>query len=448
LFAATLRFEDIPSVVIAHAKLALLDVLGCGLYGSTLPWTRLVHDYVGSQQARADSGVWGIQRRSSPELAALANGTAAHGAELDDLHRPSFYHPSAGTVPAALAVSDDVPDVSGPMLLTSLVAGYEVGTRVGMALGHGHFTAGYHPQGTCAVFSAAAASGRLLGLDARQMVHALGIAGTQAAGLMAAQEGAMVKRMHSGLACRNGVQAAALAARGFTGIVNVFEAPFGGLLSTLGTGESDAELLTARLGQVWQTERLEFKWHAAGVAVHTALDVVQDLCSGNKLSASDIETIRVYCTTFASLHCGFRYRPAGATAAQLSFQYCIAAMVLFGTVSIEQFDEALLNDGRLLSLCSRVEVFPLARLDELGSQNRDAVEIEIRTTAGAALHGARSQRKGNAGEPIDPARVIEKFRQLASHALTPQNVDDLQATVLNLDDCAEAHVLTRLMQPR
>jgi 2-methylcitrate dehydratase PrpD len=441
-FASQLRFDAVPTAVVEHAKLALVDLLGCALYGATLPWTGLVHDYVQSEGARPRSSVWGTVARTSPTLAALANGTAAHAAEIDDLHRASFYHPSAATVPAALAVADDLTGVDGRALLTAIIAGYEVGTRVGAALGQGHFMAGYHPQGTNGVFSAAAAAGHLLRLDPQQMVHALGTAGTQASGLMAAQEGSMVKRMHSGLAGQTGVRAATLAASGFTGIEDVFEASFGGLLGTLGTAASDASLLTADLGQVWNTARIEFKWHAACAAIHTSLDVVDELLIEHAIAAADVARVRVYCTTHAFLHCGFDYVPSGVTAAQMSYQYCVAAMLLFGVVSIDQFDESLLADPALLALAARVEVIPQTRFDELGPDKRHSVEIEIDLFSRAPVRGARTQRKGGADDPVEPDRVIDKYRRLAAHSLSGPEVETLLLTIQDLDNLSDAHELT------
>jgi 2-methylcitrate dehydratase PrpD len=442
-FVASMRFADIPARVVEHAKLALVDLVGCALYGSTLPWTEIAHRYVRSEQAAPVSAVWGTAQRTSPTLAALANGTAAHAAEIDDLHKASFHHPSATVVPAAIAVADAVPHPpTGADLLTAIIAGYEVGTRVGAALGQGHFMAGYHPQGTAGVFGAAAAAARLRGLDAVRTVHALGIAGTQASGLMAAQEGAMVKRMHAGLAAQTGVRAAALAADGFTGIVDVFEAGFGGLLSTLGTAQSRPEALTAELGSVWHAGEIEFKRHAACAAIHSTLDVLESLSAEHGISGDDVARVRVHCTTHAFLHCGFEYRPAGVTAAQMSFQYCVAAMLTFGVVSVDQFTEPLLTDSRLLELAARVEVIVDPGFDELGPAGRHSVRVEVETTDRGAVTGARSQRRGGVDDPVPPAVVLDKYRRLAAHRLDRPAGEALLHLVLHLEDCADVRVLT------
>jgi 2-methylcitrate dehydratase PrpD len=327
-----------------------------------------------------------------------------------------------------------------------MVAGYEVCTRVGAALGQGHFGAGYHPQGTVGVFAAAATAARLRGLDPDLTVHALGIAGTQAAGLMAAQAGAMVKRMHAGLAGQTGVRAASLAQLGFTGIVDVFEAGFGGLLSTLGTPASDPELLTAGLSTVWHAGEIEFKRHAACAAIHSTLDVLEDLVAEHGLVAADIAGVRIHCTTHSFLHCGFAYQPDGVTAAQMSFQYCVAALLARGAVSTDQFAEHLLADPALLELGARVQVVPETSLDELGPDGRHSVRVLVRTRAGAVLEGTRRNRRGGVDDPVPPAGVVDKYRRLAAHVLTPSDVDNLLDLVTHLERCDDVRALTDLLK--
>jgi 2-methylcitrate dehydratase PrpD len=295
------------------------------------------------------------------------------------------------------------------------------------------------------VFGAAAAAGRLRGLNQALMVHAFGIAGTQASGLMAAQEGSMVKRMHAGLACQTGIRAVALAESGFTGIEDVFEAGFGGLLSTLGTPASDQSRLTEGLGEFWHTARIEFKRHAACAAIHTSLDVVEELRSTHTLRPDQISKVRVRSTTHAYLHCGFPYRPAGVTAAQMSFQYCVAAMLIYGAVGPAQFDEDLLADPVLLDLAGRVEVEADPELDALGADRRHAVQVEVVTPSGSH-RGQRVQRKGGADEPSSPAEVIAKFTALAERVLPAHRVVELGELVLSLETCPTVDRLTDLLR--
>src|SRR5262249_38291660 len=196
---------------------------------------RMVLDMVLEQGGTPQALVPGTAHRTSASQAALVTATAGHGFELDDIHVQAHLHPGSLTVPVALAIGEtrgnggDRP--AGRDFITAVVAGYEVALRVGLAATGSHFMRGYHFQGTCGAFGAAASAAHVLGLDAEQARHALGIAGSQASGLMAAQEGAMAKRMHGGRAAQSGVYSALLAARGFTGIPHLLEAPDGGFLN-------------------------------------------------------------------------------------------------------------------------------------------------------------------------------------------------------------------------
>src|SRR3978361_244435 len=229
-FAAALRFEDIPTRVIDHAKLCVLDGVGVAVSGPKLPWTVHVRELARSEGAAPVASFWGTPYRGSISQAALVNGTAGHAFEMDDIHKEAIAPPNSLACPVAFAFAEAAGGMSGPDVLTAIVAGYEVGTRVGNAATMALFLRGFHPQGTSGAFVAAATAGRMLGLPADQMQHAFGIAGSMGAGLMAAQEGAMVKRLHAGRAAQAGVQAALLAQRGFTGILDVLEAGYGGFL--------------------------------------------------------------------------------------------------------------------------------------------------------------------------------------------------------------------------
>ena len=189
----------------------------------------------------------GMGARTSAALAALVNGTGGHAFELDDIHKESILHMGSLAIPAALAIAEEDGRLKGRDVITAMAAGYEVGARVGNAATMSLFFRGFHPQGTSGVFAAAAAAARMLDLDADRFQHALGIVGSQAGGLMAAQEGAMVKRFHSGRAAQSGVYSARLAQRDFTGISDVLEAAYGGYLSCY-SDAPDARRLTDGLG--------------------------------------------------------------------------------------------------------------------------------------------------------------------------------------------------------
>src|SRR5579859_5518985 len=230
-FAAKTTFADIPADIIERIKLSFIDGLGVCLQGSTLPWTQKVYEIVRDEGGKPLASVWGTGHRTSLTNAVLVNSTAGHAFEMDDIHKESIIHPNSLAVPVALALAEADPSLNGRDVALSLAVGYEVGLRIGNAATMSLFLNGFHPQGTSGAFVAAATAGKLLKLDTEAMQNALGIAGSMAAGLMAAQEGAMVKRLHAGRAAQGGLLAALLARRGFTGISDVVETGYGKFLS-------------------------------------------------------------------------------------------------------------------------------------------------------------------------------------------------------------------------
>jgi 2-methylcitrate dehydratase PrpD len=207
-FVASLSCDRIPPQVRERARLLILDSLGCALYGAGLEWCRILQDTLGRLDATRTTTVWGTDRKLSSTNAALVNGTEVQSFELDDVHRDGVLHCGSVTLPAVIAVAESHARLSGRDFLAAVVAGYEIGPRVGRCMGQEHIGQGWHSGATLGVFSAVAGAARALGLDADRTVHALGIAGTQAAGLMAAQFGAMVKRMHAGRASQSGLYGA------------------------------------------------------------------------------------------------------------------------------------------------------------------------------------------------------------------------------------------------
>src|SRR5215510_14910366 len=263
-FISQIKYEVIPTEVVRRIKLLILDSLGCALYGSALEWSRILRATLDTLDNTKACRVWGTPEFLSAPHAALVNGTLIQSFELDDVHRQGVLHVGAVTLPPVIAVTELRPGLSGRDFLRSAVAGYEIGPRVGKCMGPQHIGQGWHSGATVGVFSAAAGAAAGLGLSPEQTVHALGIAGTQSAGLMAAQFGAMVKRMHAGRSAQSGLYAALLAENGFTGITNVFESEYGGFCTTFSRSQDRFNLseLTSGLGERFETMRVSLKFYS------------------------------------------------------------------------------------------------------------------------------------------------------------------------------------------
>ena len=447
-FAAELQYDAIPADVMEAAKTLILDCLGCTLYAARLPWSRLAQDYVESEGARPVASVWGTPLRTSPSLAALANGTAGHGFEIDDVDHRSGLHVGSVTVPVVLGLAEAEGSWTGRDFLTALVAGCEVGLRVGIAIQPGHFMRGYHPQGTIGPIAAAASAARALHLDPDRTGHAFGIAGSMAAGLMGAQQGGMVKRLHAGRSGQSGIVAAQLAQRGFTGTDDVFDIEFGGYCSTLEGVPGATERLRSRIGEVgteWLTPNVGYKLHASCAANHSTLDVVSDLRTRHDLRAEDVVSVKVTTSNHTFVHCGWPYVPGDVVNAQMSLRYGVAAMLSTGSAFVREYTDARVADPQLVELAARVDVEPDEAIDALGSDKRHTVAVKIATRDGRVVEGGADHRRGSQFEPVGRAEIAEKFL-LLTEPLEGIDGGALLARVLGLEELNDIEELARLLR--
>ena len=447
-YAAGLRFEALPAAVVEHVKLCVLDALGCALFATGLPWSRLLEGYVADMAGRPDATLWGTDRKVPAANAALLNGTLIHGFELDDLHKLSILHATATALPAALALAEARPGTTGRDLVTALVAGYEVGIRAGMAAGTQLLLRGFHPTGTTGAIAAAVAAGRLIGLDAVGMRDAIGIGATQGAGLMAAQFESMAKRMHAGRAAQSGVYAAELAARGFVGIEGVLEHDYGGFLAAFSGDGAEPSLLTAGLGETFETLKIGFKRYSCCGSVHTTVEAIRAIRAAHGVSAGDVAGVEVDTTTATFLHVGWPYRPGGLTRAQMNLRYAAAVTLMDGDAFVDQYTEARLADPATLALIHRIDVRPAEDLDALGPTGRHTVRLRLTGRDGARHEIRQSHAKGNAADPLDRAEVLAKYAALAGPVLGADGAEALRAAVLDLDRMPEVGRLSGLLVRR
>lgn len=444
-FAAGLRFEDLPPPLVERIKLHVLDGLGAALHGAALEWTRHVAAVAREEGSQPVSSLWGHGAKVSPSQAVLVNGTAGHAFEFDDIHKESILHPNSLAVPVAVALAERDPAIDGQAFLTAIVAGYEVGTRIGNAATTSLFMNGFHPQGTSGTFVSAATAGWLLRLDALQMQQALGIAGSLGSGLMAAQEGAMVKRLHGGRAAQSGLQAALLAQRGFTGILNVLEAPYGGFLTAL-SRTPNFERLTARLGEEWQAGLVGFKLYPNVTSMHAALDAMQHLRSLHRLSAADIALVEVGCGHMTHVHTAWPYRPEGVTSAQMNLFYGLSVMALRGAVTADDYTEDRLADPEVLAFMPRIRAFVDDEIERRGPAARHAARLRVHHRDGTVWSHEIWERRGSPECPSQPGDVEAKFRHNVRTALPGDLADRAIGIVQSLEAPGRLGQLIQLLQ--
>lgn len=446
-FVSGLEYDAIPPEVIHRIKLLMLDSLGCALYGADLPWTRILQQQLTAVDATRDCSIWGTNVRLGAPHAALVNGTQVQGFELDDVHRAGVLHVGAVVLPAIIALSEIRRGMSGRDFLTAAVAGYEIGPRVGLCMGPEHIAQGWHSGATVGVYSATAGAARALGLDVDRTVHALGIGGTQSAGLMAAQYGSMVKRMHAGRASQSGLYGALFAEGGFTGIIDVLESPYGGFCSTFSrsTDRFNLEELTAGFGTTWQTMGVALKFYSCVGSNHTTLDAIREMQAERAFSAKDVERIVVHGSQVTMDHVGWRYRPQGLTSAQLNLPYSIATWLIEGDCFVDQFTEDKVADPARMALAGKVEVHHDPAITAKGAKFRHAVRVEAHLTDGTRMERYVEAPRGSEKKFATDADIVAKFEKLGRRALPAERLAQLRDAMLGLEKMDDASAIAKLL---
>jgi 2-methylcitrate dehydratase PrpD len=403
-----------PPAARGTAARALLDTVGVTLAGASEPAARSVQRVV-EQDGPGACQVLGTALRATAANAALANGTAAHALDYDDMCFVSLAHPSAPLVAAALAAAEAA-SASGRELLDAYVVGFEIEGRLGRAMNPRHYQRGWHCTSTLGTIGAAAAASRLLQLDEAAAGHALAIAASEASGLKE-NFGTMVKPLHAGLAARNGVLAAQLAQAGMTASAAAIDGPQG-FLKAMDSEQPSFESLAADLGTRWEIvdTGITVKLYPSCAGTHPTLDALLDLRRQHGFVADDVEAIEIGVDPIVPTILLYD-RPSSGLEGKFSMPFCAAAAIVRGQVGIETFDAAVLHDPAVVALQSRVTMSIDATLDAAApslTQSRVTVKLRDGRTFSASANGAR-------GYPQHPASDDElgtKFIACASRALS------------------------------
>lgn len=446
---ADLRLEHIPARVRERAAHILLDGVGCAIVGARLPWSESATEALRALEGDGPAILIGTGYATTPSAAALLNSSYVQGFELDDYHPAAPVHGAAIVLPAMLAAASRRGLVSGAAMLLGAIRGLEVAPRVGLSL-HGAqmLTRGWHSGAVFGGPAAAAAAATLYGLDAAGMEDALGLAATQAGGLMAAQFESMGKRMQHGFAARNGLVAAALAAAGYTGIKSVFEREYGGFLSTFGEGhDPDPTQIVAGLGELWHTEQVAIKPYAAMAGLHAAIDAARELAAGAPLDAGSIESIAIYVSEPAFHHGGWRAeRPLTAVGAQMSLAYAVAVTLLDGTALAAQFTPERIDADDVWELIERTSVHHEAAFDERYEDGYNT-RLEVALDGGHKRIAFVAHPRGGALAPLSNADIVDKFRRLTGELMEPDRARALERALLEIEHLGDVAELRDLLAP-
>jgi 2-methylcitrate dehydratase PrpD len=444
-FAATLQYEQLPAQVVAIAKQCLLDTLGCGIYGTQTPWAKTLNTFILEQGGKPEATLWLQAFRGPVASIALGLGVTMHSFELDDYHSGAKLHPGAAVLPAAFAMAERQGG-SGRDLLTALVAGYELMIRTSLAAGTLSMRQrGWHITGLCGPFGAAAAVGHLLGLGPEEMANALGLAGTQAAGLMAFTcDGANSKRLHPGRAAQSGVLAAELAARGFTGPTAVLEYEDGGFCRAV-SDASDLEALTRGLGQDYVTADVSLKPYACCGSTHSSIDAVRWLTRQYDIRPQDVEEIVVSNHSVVKLQTSWWYEPVSPMQAQMNIEYCVAVALAEGNAGPQQFSSDKIADPRLVELAHKVRFEIDPEIERIYPRAFPG-KVAIRLRDGRSVQHAVAGPKGSPQHPMTLEEVTEKFHLLVDPVLGHERAARLADLVARVETLHNVQAMAALLQ--
>ena len=411
-FAAHLKTSDIPESVLRKAEDLWVDWFGSAIAGhGSRPVETITQFALQMGPSSGASEVFTNRSTSSPYLAAMANAAASHVAEQDDVHNGSVFHPATVVFPPALAVAQAI-GASGAQLMTAVVAGYEVGIRVGEFLGRSHYKV-FHTTGTAGTLAAAAAVGHLLGLNAQQMQHAFGSAGTQSAGLWEfLRTAADSKQLHTAHAAGAGLMAAYLAKDGFTGAAQILEGPQG--MAAGMSSDADVRKLTEGLGTRWATEETSFKFHASCRHTHPAADALLQVMQQHALGVADLARVVTHVHQGAIDVLGPVTGPRTVHQSKFSMGTVLALVAQFEHAGLQEFDAHFQGDVTRM-LRDKVEMQLDAEVDG-AYPARWIGKVTVHTTDGRVLQGRVDEPKGDPGNTLNRGEITRKALRLAAHS--------------------------------
>lgn len=427
------RPGDIPEAVTHEAQRALLHWLGCSLGGSRHEAVESALTTFQEFSGPRIATVLGRSERVDILLAALMNGISADVLAFSDTHLKTVIHAGGVIGPAALALAERTP-VTGKDFLHAFLLGIEVACRVGLSVYPWHYARGWHITGTAGTFGAAAAAGKLLGLDEQRMTWALGIAATQAAGLRE-MFGSMCKSLHGGRAAQNGLSAALLARNGFTSSECAIEAPRG-FAHVLGESPNLATI-TAGLGVTFEVSQNTYKPFPCGVVIHPVIDGCIALKATHAFAAADIRRVALRVHPLVLELCG-RQTPATTFEAKLSVYHSAAASILKGRMTEQEYAVTCLSDREVIALRDRVEATADAAIRE------EEADVVIEFADGKTLHHHVDYATGSTQRPMSDADIETKFRGLAAPVLAAAKIEQLIDACWSITQVDDAAALARL----
>jgi 2-methylcitrate dehydratase PrpD len=436
-----LKTDQIPERIIEKSKDCLIDALGCTVFGSQQVWSKILQSEVLNDDSNARATIIGTSYKTSTTGAALCNGTAAHGFELDDLIDEPIVHPGAIIIPAALAAAE-VSKASGARVLLGIITGYEIMGRIGLALGVSPAHLGFHKTTLAGPVGAAVAVSVIMNLSRDQLFSAVGLACSTSSGIKTfatGDGGGMMKRLHAGRAAESGVRMAQLAAKNFTAPPYALDSKFG-LIEVFGGTTANAEYLSQSLGSEWMMDKIFVKVYSCCSWIQAAIQQIVTLRGPVPLKPSDVLKIRIGVCAYARINNG-EPAPIDTMGAQYSFPYCAALALCADPANPSMYSDQALNDPDRRKLAQQVEMFVDPQMEAAYPKHYGS-RVEIYLKNGKVLHSTLLDPHGMPADPFSRGERDHKFSRLTSGILpTPNNVQILQI----LQHCENLRNLDELM---
>lgn len=432
-FVAGLAFEDFDDVTLHKLRGHTLDTIGVCLAGSQQHVTEIAASVLEDLMAPGTVPVPGLARRTDALSAAFLAGTAGHGLELDDGFRPGGVHPGCVVIPAALAMGHTA-GADGRRFLTAIAAGYEVASRIAALVHPKPRWRGFHNTATIGVFAAAAVTAALKGFDETAVENAFGLAASSASGIRSYVRGGDVKRIHPGLAARDGILAALLAAKGHLGAPDVLEGKDGFLFSFAGE-EGDLEDVDIFAAGGQQNARFAvadcyIKPHACCRHLHPAIDALIDILTAEDIAPDDVSAIDVDTYKVAATHGAIGW--SAMTTAQMSFPFALAVATQHRAVHLHHFDDAGRRAPDVLRHCGKVRVRADDALDATYPQMRPA-RVTVTTDRGTVVRRV-DEPLGSATNSLPDAQLRAKFHALADPVIGEARAAAVERQIRTLED--------------
>jgi 2-methylcitrate dehydratase PrpD len=449
-WVCTTRFEDLPPDVVAATRHRVLDVMGLALAGAGTEFGRSVRQAALDMASPGPCHVLATGDAVALTAAAFANGAFPQALEFDDTHVESIVHMSSPAVSAALALSEIVP-VSGRDLITAVAIANEISSRVGSVSSGELHRRGFHPTGLFAPFGAAYLTAKLLGLDVPAMVHAAGICGSLAAGLLECWvDGTQAKFLHSGFAAQSGITAALLARGGNTGPAQVFEGRFGLFAAHVQdlAAHRDFRRIDSSLGTYWESRNSSFKPFPAAHVIHPYISALLRLRERHGIRSEDVERIECPVAPFiVGIVCEpveEKWAPASDSHGRVSLQYTLAEALCCGSLGKDAYRFESLQNPEILDLARRVSYCAEPAFPGPG-RFKGIVRVKLRD--GRCFEEVEEYNRGSAENPMSEAELLAKFDENAAAFLLTRERQALAERILKLEQLPDASVLVALVVP-